>query len=252
MSFGDDIGGLTEGFLPGSTLSMLTEGLVDDLSYSAEALLAIEALTQKFYRMMLREHPEDVYADSGEFVDIDGVLVPKELHKRLLLVDAEQLAKAHYNMIEIGLESNVKTCTEATIGDWELRFLGEQYPGDGLDKRRNRVSRIMALRGRLDIEFLQRRISEIIGYWPPIDTFTDIAWVLGQSELGVDTFLAGLEFHYVVRLLTLEDQSTLDEIDRLLTRIEPARCTHSIENQSQATPGWRLGQSGLGIGTYLG
>ena len=217
--------------------------------------LVQDQLTLQYLNVLLNELPEDVYADSGDVVNIGGTDYPKELHKRLLLVKASAFAKADLLLKEVGLESNVLTCTDASIDLWEDRFLERRRPEDSLATRQGRVARVMRLRGNLFEDHLEALILEEVGYFVDLQVLQGDPWELETdvptSELGTNTFLGGLEFHIVVRLVTTETQDVIDRIDRLLTRIEPARCTHHIDNNTGDFVTWELAFGSLGINTHL-
>jgi hypothetical protein len=252
MSLGEDFGinPLTEGLMGGGVLGMISEGFLSDSGAIAlEAAITAEA--ERYLALLLAELPEDVYADSGHTEILGGVESPVELHKKFLLTKARVFGEVHVNLQLVALEANILTCSENTIGLYEDRYLGWRWEGEVLEARQQRVSRVYALNGGLSIPFLRARIFEIIGYYPVMALYTREEWPLGLDELGNETHLTGIWVTYRVDLATTESADIIDRIDRLLTRLEPARCSHVINNNAAPFAAWELGISALGLNTNL-
>ncbi len=259
MSMTEDFGlnPLTEGFMGGGVMGALSEGFLSDAAVlQLEAAITVEAA--RYAALFLAELPEDVYADSGQVETINGVESPVELHKKFIVVKARMFAEIHVTMDLVALESNILTCSVDSIGLYEDRYLGWRWEGEVLEARRQRVSRVYALTAGLSITYLRARLFEIIGYYPIVFFFGDTEWEVGLDELGNETYLSGLWVKYRVDLVITEPPEIIERIEILLTRIEPARCSHIVNNNT-STPGlptptllyWKLGFSALGVNTTL-
>jgi len=215
----------------------------------------------KLYRLLMRELPRGLYADSGATgtgtdysTDPETVLTPPaELHARSLWSKAEALALLQLNAE--ALHRNVTpVMADEEIEAWELFVLARTYPADLLATRVERVKRRLRLRPNLSIPYLRKRLAGVLGYEPYVTTARALEWRIGTSGLGADTNLAGgteTAYIIIVRLSTNEPDSVLEELDELLTEIEPARSTHQIENNTPEIEKWRIGSSSLGTTTNL-
>lgn len=213
-----------------------------------------EQIQARYLDLLLRELPEDVYADSGRVVDVGGSSEPYEIHKRSLKAKAGALALLEQDAVILS-ENTSPVTVAAEIDAWERQVLQRTYPDDDIVVRRARVIARRRAKGGLSIPFIRARIAEILGYEPIVTTLSAEGWQLGTSGLDVDANLNGGEFDrytILVRLSTDESAQMLADLDELLTRIEPARSNHIIYNNTPDIEFWRLGTSSLGTTTNLG
>lgn len=212
-----------------------------------------EQIVDRYQDLLLRELPEDVYADSGRVVQIGGEAVPFEIHKRSLRAKATALAYVDVNAGK--LQSNVTPdFADEEIETWEWLFLKRTHPGDPIQVRRDRVKARARFRPNLSVPYLRWRLSEVLGYEPIVTTARAGEWKIGTSGLGVDTLLAGgwyTAYTIVVKLSTNEPSDVIAALDDLLNRIEPARSNHTIENNTPEIDVWRIGHSALGVDTNI-
>lgn len=238
----------------------------------------------EIYRIIQRELPEDAYATSG---------VPGDFYTTS---DDDAFAKTletSYESLSRVYDNYFPGSADEFISKWEVTVFGEiGNAASGLEQRRDRILTKLRSRKGITKADIQELVQTVIGS----DKLVEIiefssnqgSWILGESELGLSTFLGGgggfssnfsgpdlwektaselgvteeqLEeikaeaYGYTIRIINYEaTDAELAEIERLLDKYEPARSWHQIENNAtleEAKFEWLLEFSELGETTYL-
>lgn len=239
---------------------------------------------EQIYDIIQRELPDDTYVTTtrpGEFLttsDDDST--------------AHVLEGAYATLCTVYANYFPQTAVEF-LADWELKVFGYLTDSvSGIEFRQNRV--LNKLRSRKGIRpwDIKQIVMGVIGIDKEFEIIEygtrSGSWIIGESELSINTYLnvvngvfpnmnredlwelsaaelgiteetlAAWKFWaYGYRIKLLNYHATpeeLAEIDRLLTKYEPARSHHIIENAAvltDATVQWIIGYSLIGEGTFL-
>lgn len=234
---------------------------------------------EQILTILMGELPEGVYAtDRADDPNPDN----RSNSSSELRTQSQMLANLYANLETIYLDKFATTVTSTGIGSWEKDFFSaaqDQALGFAT-RQQNLIAKIRA-NGGISLPAIANVVHAILD---PVGLTFDIlplsgqnngtvygAWILGLSELGLDTYLAQLDpligtglgvgqtpldcslnyaaagltaeqlleiqataYTYEVRIYGTADANTLAVLDKQLTALEPARSTHIIRNN--ATP----------------
>jgi hypothetical protein len=209
------------------------------------------------YRIIQRELPEDTYPDGA----------PADYFSTADSDSTARTVATLYSNLERIYANMFPQSADEQIGDWEIKVFGHLgNTSDSLAVRRQKVidqvrwSATLSRRDLLLICAIAIGAKDIeIANWGCDETGV---WVLGESQLGVETYLGGSKkfqfgpsdnlcstttpvgltadqwatmqsdaFTYEVRIydytLTTDERA---QLDKLLTRYEPGRSTHVIRD----------------------
>lgn len=216
--------------------------------------MAIFLTRQQLYRMLQRELPEGAYPDGP----------PSAFYSTADMDSAAQVMRSAYANDERIYDNFFPQSADEKIADWEIKVFNELSQGLTLEERQDRL--VTRLRARLGITKADMKsvVLTVIGS----DKLVDIiewgchtgGWQIGESQLGIETYLSGANilkatgeglcgadpadyglteeewllmreaaYTYEVLIygytLTTEERA---EIDRQLSKEEPARSNHVI------------------------
>jgi hypothetical protein len=142
--------------------------------------------TDEIYRMWQRELPEGVYFDGSA----TGSFSTASVRAKSML-----LKTAYDNMARV-YDNQYPQLADERIFDWELYAFGRYLPGSlTLAERRTKILDRFRLRPGITTSDMKAVVLSIIGQ----DKTVEIrpwgcdggVWLLGISQLGIDTYLAG-------------------------------------------------------------
>lgn len=210
---------------------------------------------QQLFRLLQRELPPYVYPDGSE---------GKFYSTADMASIADVAATGYANLERINANYFPQTADERII-DWEIAVFGSPLDSSfTLEERRDRVLTKVRARKGITKQDMKEAVQAIIGSTKTVEIVPwgcrDYGWILGESELGIDTVLHGSALVNIAGPTICEDSPSdhgvtqeewdaalLDaytyevqifdytlsaeeraEIDKVLTAAEPARSRHVI------------------------
>ncbi len=200
-----------------------------------------DLLTRMDHPVFKRDFNEEITADSP-------------FNSIINFVFAKQLERLRNDIFEVKCNKFPQSITNLGIDRWEETYFGFIKVGKDLETRKNELTLKIISRVRMSLPAVITIAESITGKTPHVmrNLFYE-GWVLGESSLGIDTVLPGLndtQDVYVYRVSFSEpiDSELLEQLDKELTRIEKAGSTHVLFAPLKL---WVLGESALGIDTKL-
>lgn len=235
----------------------------------------------EWFELLLSELPAGVYSEDRAKNDDPN---QNSVSSAELRTVAKMLTMVSTDLANTWADKFATTVTAGGLPLWEKEFFSAiQDATQSFDVRQANLIAKMRARGGLSLPYIQGIVAGILDplgipfailpYGGQSNGTEFGAWILGESELGVDTYLAeqdpiigatrdlGLtpldnDLDYIAAGLTLEQlqamqrtaytyevqiygnasAATLAQLDSILTQLEPARSTHVIQNNVSTAP----------------